>query len=43
MSLRQGVLRSLIISELAIERKQVTSTRHSDEDSDDELIYVVSV
>lgn len=42
MSLRQDVLRSLTLTELAIERKQVVSTRHSDEDSDEELIYVVS-
>lgn len=43
MSLRQDVLRSLTLTELAIERKQLTSNRHSDEDSDDELINVVSV
>lgn len=43
MSLRQDVLRSLTLAELATERKQAVSTRHSDEDSDDELIYVVSV
>lgn len=43
MSLRQDVLRSLTLTELAIERKQALSTRNSDEDSDDELIYVVSV
>ena len=42
MSLRQDVLRSLTLAELAMERKQSTSTRHSDEDSDEELIYVVS-
>ncbi|KAF8553609.1 hypothetical protein OG21DRAFT_1413985 [Imleria badia] len=42
MSLRQDVLRSLTLTELAIERKQVISTRHSDEDSDEELIYVTS-
>lgn len=43
MSLRQDVLRSLTLSELAIERKQAMSARNSDEDSDEELIYVVSV
>ena len=43
MSLRQDVLRSLTLTELAIERKQAISTRHSDEDSDEELIYVVSL
>lgn len=43
MSLRQDVLRSLTLTELAAERKQVISSRHSDEDSDEELIYVVSV
>jgi hypothetical protein len=43
MSLRQDVLKSLALTELAVERKQVTSTRNSDDDSDDELICVVSV
>lgn len=43
MSLRQDVLRSLTLSELAIDRKQLTSPRHADEDSDDELICVVSL
>lgn len=43
MSLRQDVLRSLTLTELATERKQATSTRNSDEDSDEELIFVVSV
>ncbi|KIK91832.1 hypothetical protein PAXRUDRAFT_34778 [Paxillus rubicundulus Ve08.2h10] len=44
MSLRQDVLRSLTLTELS-ERKstpQTSSTRQSDEESDDELIYVVS-
>ncbi|KAG8220246.1 hypothetical protein J3R82DRAFT_2809 [Butyriboletus roseoflavus] len=42
MSLRQDVLRSLTLAELAIERKQATPTRNSDEDSDEELICVTS-
>ncbi|KAF8130392.1 hypothetical protein EV363DRAFT_1219385, partial [Boletus edulis] len=42
MSLRQDVLRSLTLTELAIERKQIASTRRSDEDSDEELIDVKS-
>ncbi|KAF9229836.1 hypothetical protein BS17DRAFT_43277 [Gyrodon lividus] len=44
MSLRQDVLRSLTLTEFS-ERKstsQTSSNRQSDEDSDDELIYVVS-
>lgn len=43
MSLRQDVLRSLTLADLALERKQATSARHFEEDSDDELICVVSV
>lgn len=44
MSLRQDVLRSLTLSDLAVERKRAAASAQAfDGDSDDELINVVSL